>query len=278
MALKTFVNTKNPALDQTFRYKGADLSYYDAGSGEALLFIHEWNGSSQVFVRANLPILQKSFRVITFDLPGFGASEAIAGFECTDIRLLISELMNFLGIERFHLMGFCLGASMSLDYFLYHPQRVKSLILLDVTLSVPFSLRFLSLPVLGRLFYHVFSRTKIGLSVFLRFVNNQLLIGDDELFDAFQNTTYINAQIYVRSIRRHLDDFTSSLARQNQHPPCLIITSNNTLKIFYRDSLKLHKLLPASELIVMQNCGHYIQLEKPKTLSLHVEKFIQKHV
>lgn len=211
-------------------------------------------------------------------MPGFGKSGQINGFVYAEIERLISALMDYLGLERFHIMGFCLGSSMALDYYLHNPQRVKSLILMDIALTFPISMRLMNMPVVGRLLYKVFSRTKSGFSAFLMFVNNRVLIGNDDLFESIQQTTYANARLYINSVRKELATFTGAVSKQTDNPPCLVITSDNTLRIFYKDSLTMHRIWPKSQLIVMKDCGHYIQLEKPKTLCEHVKKFIETNV
>ncbi|MDP2173393.1 MAG: alpha/beta hydrolase [Candidatus Cloacimonadaceae bacterium] len=262
---------------QKFSYKGVEIAYVDEGSGEALLYIHEWNGSSQVFVRANLPILKRDFRVVAFDLPGFGKSGQIEGFVYGEIERLISALMDHLGLDQFHIMGFCLGSSMALDYYLHNPKRIKSLILMDIALTFPIIMRLMNLPIIGRLLYKIFSRTKSGFSAFLMFVNNRVLIGNADLFESIQQTTYANARLYINSVRKELATFTKSVAEQTHHPPCLVITSDNTLRLFYKDSHTMHRIWQESKLIVMKNCGHYIQLQKPKSLCEHVKSFIESN-
>jgi 2-hydroxymuconate-semialdehyde hydrolase len=225
-------------------------------------------------VRANLPLLKKHFRVVAFDLPGFGKSEEIEGCVYENNCLLISALMDYLGVERFHIMGFCLGSLIALDYSLQHQARIKSMVLIDIVLSYPVIMRLMNVPVVGKLLYRVFSKTSSGFSAFLMFVNNRVLIGNAGLFDSIRQTRYSTSRMYVESMRKNLSSFTKSLTDNEDFAPCLILTSSNTLKLFYKDSLKMHRMWKSSQLIVMKNCGHYIQLEKPKALCQHVTEFV----
>jgi pimeloyl-ACP methyl ester carboxylesterase len=55
------------------------LHYREAGSGsKAILLFHETPLSSKTFVRS-MPLLAEHYRVIAFDTPGYGGSEALSG-------------------------------------------------------------------------------------------------------------------------------------------------------------------------------------------------------
>lgn len=261
-------------MNATFVFNGRSIAYTNEGAGDALLFIHEWNSSSLTFAKVNLPILAKQYRVIAFDLPGFGKSEAIEDFELSMVPEIISSLMDHLGIAKFHIMGFCLGAAIAVDYYLLNPQRVESLILIETALSIPLSLKFVSLPLIGRFFYHTFSKTSAGFKITMQFLNNRVLADNDDFVAVFRQSTYSNAIVYLKLLRKRLSAFHKQIRKSPTTSPCLIITSQNTLRLFYRDSLQMHNLLKGSKLIIMENSGHYIHVAKPKTLCKHVHEFI----
>jgi len=261
-------------MNAAFVFKTREIAFTDEGAGDVLLYIHEWNSSSQTFARVNLPILAKQYRVIAFDLPGFGKSEAIEGFQLSMVSEIISGLMDYLGVAKFHIMGFCLGAAIAVDYYLLNSQRVESLILIETALSIPLSLKFVCLPLMGRFFYHIFSKTSAGFKITMQFLNNRVLAGNDDFAASFRQTTYSNAIVCLKLVRKRLSGFHKQIRKSTISSPCLIITSQNTLRLFYRDSLQMHNLLKGSKLIIMEKSGHYIHVEKPKTLCKHIHEFI----
>src|SRR5260221_6487910 len=110
----------------TLPVNGAELHYDLAGSGPPLVLLHAgicdrrmWDGQ--------LPALAEHFRVLRYDLRGFGETGPAAG-PFSHVADLASVL-DALGIERAHLLGCSKGGSTALDYALLHPQRVSGLVL-----------------------------------------------------------------------------------------------------------------------------------------------------
>lgn len=112
------------------------ISYLDVpaadGAGDAppLLLLHGVGSSSETWQRLT-PLLDGR-RVIAPDYRGHGASEApdppydIADFTADALRLL-----DELGVEQVHVLGFSIGALFAEQLALVAPERVLSLVLLN---------------------------------------------------------------------------------------------------------------------------------------------------
>ena len=108
------------------------LHYKDEGSGPAILLIHgsmgdvsDWDGWVEV--------LEKQYRVVRFDLPGFGISGTIAnGNYSIDRSLaLIDGLMDTLGLERFAIAGVSYGGPVAFRYAATRTERVTALVIMN---------------------------------------------------------------------------------------------------------------------------------------------------
>ncbi|MFF3503862.1 3-oxoadipate enol-lactonase [Streptomyces sp. NPDC003247] len=76
------------------------------------------------------PELSITHRVVRWDLPGHGGSDAgLIGPGATvgDLAGLVLELADSLGLERFAYAGVSLGGAVGLHLALHHPERVSSL-------------------------------------------------------------------------------------------------------------------------------------------------------
>ncbi|MFJ4621006.1 3-oxoadipate enol-lactonase [Streptomyces sp. NPDC088812] len=76
------------------------------------------------------PELSITHRVVRFDLPGHGGSDAgLIGPGATvgDLAGLVLDLADSLGLERFAYAGVSLGGAVGLHLALHHPERVSSL-------------------------------------------------------------------------------------------------------------------------------------------------------
>lgn len=97
-----------------------------AGEGPGVALIHSTVCDSRMW-DAELAALAERYRVLRFDLRGFGRSELPPGpFSLVDdLRGLLDEA----GLERAALVGISGGAALALDFALAEPQRVTGLVL-----------------------------------------------------------------------------------------------------------------------------------------------------
>src|SRR5215210_7873305 len=71
----TWMGVDWPSLQRTLAIDGQRINVLDTGgTGSALLFLHGWSSNWQIFV-LNIAAFMETHRVVSFVLPGFGASE-----------------------------------------------------------------------------------------------------------------------------------------------------------------------------------------------------------
>lgn len=105
-----------------------DLHYESHGSGEAVLLVHGL-GSSGADWAFQVPALAPHWRVIAPDLRGSGQSAKPAGpYSVAGFAGDLWRLLDVLGIERAHLVGFSLGGAVALEMALQQPERVRRLV------------------------------------------------------------------------------------------------------------------------------------------------------
>lgn len=104
-----------------------------AGQGEFVLLLHGF-GASTYSWRKVMPKLAEHHRVVAFDLYGFGWTERPEewGRYTRDGQVeLILALMDVLEIDRAHIVGHSYGGSIGMALAADHPERVRSLVLVD---------------------------------------------------------------------------------------------------------------------------------------------------
>jgi pimeloyl-ACP methyl ester carboxylesterase len=112
---------------------GHEVFYRDAGDSTkpTLLLLHGFPSSSHMF-RDFMPLLADRFHLIAPDIPGFGQSEAPsrAKFSYTFDSLadIIQRFIEVLGIERFALYAFDIGAPIGFRVAMKFPERVTAII------------------------------------------------------------------------------------------------------------------------------------------------------
>jgi pimeloyl-ACP methyl ester carboxylesterase len=109
---------------------GVRIFYQDSGgSGVPVVFLHAATGSSRAWERQIPAFVAAGYRCIAFDRRGWGRTVVDQtgpqpGTGADDLLGLIDHL----GIERVHLVSTAAGASVTLDFALSFPQRLRSIV------------------------------------------------------------------------------------------------------------------------------------------------------
>jgi pimeloyl-ACP methyl ester carboxylesterase len=110
---------------------GVRLYYTDTcGSGAPLVLLHANTGNADGW-QFNIPgFVEAGYRVIAFDRRGWGRSRAnqATGPQPGTIAEDLHALVEHLQIDRFHLVGVAGGGFAAYDYVLWHPERLRSLV------------------------------------------------------------------------------------------------------------------------------------------------------
>ena len=117
-----------PAKEGSAELPGTHLWYWDTGgAGAPVVFLHPATGSTLIWLYQQPVFAQAGFRVIAYsrrnhynsdlapeDDPGTGSED-------------LHNLMEFLGVEKFHAVSSAAGGSVATDYAFSHPERLLSL-------------------------------------------------------------------------------------------------------------------------------------------------------
>ncbi|MBB4954058.1 pimeloyl-ACP methyl ester carboxylesterase [Agrobacterium vitis] len=129
------MNLNAPAFSR-FTHDGLELAYFDEGdaSGPAVLLIHGFASSALVnWVHPGwLKTLgDAGYRVIALDNRGHGMSDKPHEAEVYHPENMASDaaaLLDHLGVEKAHVMGYSMGARISAFMALDFPHRIRSLV------------------------------------------------------------------------------------------------------------------------------------------------------
>jgi pimeloyl-ACP methyl ester carboxylesterase len=111
------------------------INYELEGQGETIVLLHHGIGCTKMWKDAQSWLVERGFRVLTYDRRGFGKSDPGENFrefyESDRYRPYSLEemhrLVDRLDIDKFHVVGQCEGGVIGVDYAAAHPERVLSL-------------------------------------------------------------------------------------------------------------------------------------------------------
>jgi 3-oxoadipate enol-lactonase len=110
----------------------AGMAWREAGAGDPLLFLHGLGGTRLAW-EPQLEGLSDRWRCIAWDLPGYGASEALPELTFPAIADAIVRLLDYLELERAHVVGLSFGGQQAMHLALDHADRVGRLVLTDTS-------------------------------------------------------------------------------------------------------------------------------------------------
>jgi pimeloyl-ACP methyl ester carboxylesterase len=117
------------------RCNGVELNVVEAGEGRPVLLLHGFPDSHRLW-RGQVPVLvDTGHRAITPDLPGYGESEApldMAAYRMRSLVVVLTDLLDQLGVERVSLVGHDWGAALAWGFAALKPERVDHLVALSV--------------------------------------------------------------------------------------------------------------------------------------------------
>ncbi len=106
---------------------GFRIRYLEAGDGPPLVHLH---GAGGLRLTPAHELLSHQFRVVAFEMPGFGASaENLRTGTVREMAATMAEAAKRLGIGRFNLMGTSFGGRVASWLAVERPDRVIALVL-----------------------------------------------------------------------------------------------------------------------------------------------------
>jgi pimeloyl-ACP methyl ester carboxylesterase len=89
---------------------GFRIRYQEAGEGPPLVHLH---GAGGLLLTSVHDLLSRAFRVIAFEMPGFGAAENLKTQTVQDLATTMAAAAEALGLSRFNLIGTSFGGTVA---------------------------------------------------------------------------------------------------------------------------------------------------------------------
>ena len=119
-----------PLRDETFVRKNGErvaFSEYGDTNGEPVMFCHGWPSSRLMAQFTHDAARELGVRIISPDRPGIADSSFVAERKLLDWSPLVSELANFLKLEKFRVLGISGGAPYAYALAWAMPERVRAI-------------------------------------------------------------------------------------------------------------------------------------------------------
>jgi len=260
------------------------LYYEISGKGEPLVLIHGSFGDNR-FWDTQFTVLSKKYKVIRYDIRGFGKSALPDSNEvykdCDDLK----SLMDFLGIQKAHICGLSLGSIIAVDMGLAYPDKCSSLILCGPRVAGDGTEEYKT-PTADSVRAIIAKTTEIVKNQGAKAATDYLWAGDHAMGRALvvpatrQNMFKMGYEYswwrYLHTSKR-TQAFPMALRNlKDIKIPVLIVTAEFDLQLCKEVAAIILKEIPTAKLISIKGAGHIMNMDKPEEFNKAVAEFIDK--
>ena len=236
---------------------GFRIRYLEAGAGPPLIHLH---GAGGLRLSPAHGLLARHFRVIAFEMPGFGGSpENRRTATMSELAATMAAAVARLGIGEFNLWGTSFGATTSLFLALHEPQRVLALVL-----EAPAAIRPEGAePPAG-------SPAEIARRLYAHPERVAPLPPVDPAVAARTGRL-------VRRLRRPDRDAELESRLAHLATPTLVLFGTADAVIPPAMGRRYKELMPQSHLVFVYDAGHAIASERPEAFAEVAADFLERH-
>jgi len=262
------------------------LHYSEAGTGAPLILLHGSGPGASGWsnFRPNIAALAEHFHVIALDAPGWGLSDAALP-DAYDHPNAVLELMDALGIEKAALVGNSMGGFTAITFAARYPERITHLVTMGTG-------AFLELPTL----FGPGDGPSEGLKILFEGYRDpspetMRRLVEVMTFDPANATDELVAERSARATARpeHLANYLEGVLSGGPirtsasvsevvgiATPTLIIHGRDDRVVHYEQALRLVSCIPDSRLVLINRCGHWVQLEHEDEFNRLVIEFVSR--
>lgn len=242
-----------------------EFKYCEQGNGEPVVLLHGLFGALSNFNEL-IAHFSNQYKILIPLLPLY--SLEVADTTISGMLGYIERFVNYKGLGKIHLIGNSLGGHIAQMYALANSGKVAT-----ITLTGSSGLFENSLgDTYPRKGDYEYVKKKTEATFYNPEMAGKELV--DEVYEIVNNREKaIRMVVMAKSALRH--NLREEVPKITQ-PACLIWGVNDNITPAFVGE-EFHRLLPNSELHLIDKCGHAPMMEHPETFNRLLENFLKKH-
>jgi pimeloyl-ACP methyl ester carboxylesterase len=260
---------------RTVRTNEVEVAYERVGEGPPLVFVHGAACDGRLW-RPQAAVLADELTVVAWDEPGAGRSSDVPeGFGLADYADCLASVIDDLALGPAHVAGISWGGTVALELYRRRPELVATLILVDTYAGWKGSLPEEEVQARVEGVRHLLEAPADEFDPVLP----GLFAGGPPV--AFRSLLEeIAADVRPESLRTQI----SVMAEADQTDllpgiavPTLLIWGERDARSPLRVARQFQRSIPGAELVVIPDCGHVSNLERPELFTEAVRTFCRGH-
>jgi 3-oxoadipate enol-lactonase len=254
--------------------------YYElhGDAGDMLVFVHGYTGDITDW-RLQIAEFSRDFRILVMDLRGHGRSEAPQGRSCYTIPCMtadVRELVEFLGFDRFHLVGHSMGGAITQEMALQAPDRLLSLTLEDTAPNFGLSLDDAMLQFRAKRLSLAGTEGMAAVAAMeLPFTPPHMPAA--RLRELNERLSRMSVDAFLGAAQG-LVDWEGAVARISSiAAPTLVVYGDLDAPALVASSRRLAKLIPNASLEIIAEAAHSPQWERPELFNAVLRRHLEEN-
>ena len=259
---------------------GRRVRYARAGDGEDLVLLHGYPDNLQIWSTL-VPELSSKFRVLAFDWPGMGESDAWSGGATPGhMAERLAAILTHFGIERAHVVGMDMGGQPALVFAATYPQRTRTVTVMnslvfgdevtswEIALLRKFQFNRLALRCFPRIVFARALRT---------FLPRGVTLPDALRSDLWRSFRRTEVRRFISKMcagyQGHLPRLPSLYAKIQC--PALVVWAEAGKHFPLVQARRLHQSIPGSRLTVLPEAEHWMVVDRAAEVARQITDFIK---
>lgn len=243
--------------------RGSRIRYHEKGEGQALLYLHGYNGMKAW--ASFQEILSQQFRVIAVEHPGFGESQRPDWVKTMDdLTFFYLDILDALKIDRAHVIGSSLGGWLAADLASRYSHRIDKLILV------------------GAMGLHLLDPTYPDIYMISEEEHRELRYDDPkqtvEEEASFLETARANTMTARLAWNPRFHDPKLKFRLHRLIAPTLLVWGESDGIVPLAYAHRYQQLIPHARLEIVARSGHVPQFEQPESFCSTVTEFLRKTI
>lgn len=252
---------------KTISVFGQPIAYYEAGRGATLVLLAQLGWDSHMWSQ-NMPALAQNYRVIAIDLLGTGeSSKPQIDYKMDTWTDFIAEFLRLKGIRKATIVGSVMGGALAVQFALDHPEMSDGFVC-AASNSGPGEHQG------GRQPANWPSLAGMRRTLMASFYDKSL-VTDEVVRQRFEYRLRIDDGY---TIQRHLSDHRPPYSLQELSTikvPALFVWCRQDEITPLKWGEDYAAAVAGAQLVVIEGCGHYPNIEKPVEFNRAVVSFLK---
>ncbi|MFO7666381.1 MAG: alpha/beta hydrolase [Desulfobacterales bacterium] len=252
------------------------------GPGRNIFLLHGFASSTYTWEKVIPYLTKQGYHVWALDMKGAGWSDKPedAKYDTFTLMQEVNRWMDVIGLKDVVFVGNSLGGAIAVLMALEHPDKTGDIILIDSAgypIDKPFIIKMAKIPLAGEIAKLFFGRWIVKKNLKEVYFNDDLVT--EETIDAYYNRMRTENVLDAKVALARSLDFDAFAPYIKRIPEIkkrtLIIWGENDEWIPLESGYRFKKDLPNSRLVILPECGHVPQEEKPEETANIIIDFIE---